>query len=111
MGGGLFAIFFLLMVGHAVADYALQSSELSETKRRAKNPGGWWMALGAHALIHGGAVTLVLGSPLLGFFEFVAHFCIDFGRCEGKYSYKVDQFLHVLCKVLWIVFFLLGIHY
>lgn len=109
MIGAVLSAFFLLMVGHAVADYALQAKWLAETKRRANNPDGWWLALGAHALIHGGAVALILGSPLLGFFEFLAHFCIDFGRCEGKYSYKIDQLLHVLCKILWIPLYLFGI--
>lgn len=110
MIGTILGVFFLLMVGHAVVDYALQSAWLADTKRRAHNPDGWWMALGAHALMHGGAVTLVLGSPLLGFLESLAHFCIDFGRCEGKYSYKIDQLLHVFCKILWIVLYIVGIH-
>jgi hypothetical protein len=45
---------------------------------------------------------------MLAAFEFVAHFVIDFGKCEGWYgggsaSYNIDQVLHVLSKVIWVL--------
>lgn len=107
--GTLLSVFFALMIGHAFADYVFQSELMSRNKRRKHNPDGWWATLAAHALVHGGMVLIVLASPLLAFFEFLAHFTIDFFRCEEKYSWQVDQLLHVWCKVSWIILFLFGI--
>lgn len=105
----LFALFFLLLFGHALADFALQSEQMRKDKHRKENPFDWWIVLGAHSFIHGGVVAIFLGSPLLGFFESCAHFCIDFGKCEGWYGFRTDQALHVFCKLLWIGCFVVGI--
>lgn len=111
-------LFFRLLVGHAVADFALQSGDMARGKRRSykvEPPPGqtytptWPFYLTAHALIHGGAVYLATGSVMLGIFETMAHWCIDFGKCENWYGINVDQRLHLMCKIVWLIFVLNGI--
>jgi hypothetical protein len=91
-----------MLVAHALCDYPLQNDYLA----RAKNPWGvhreWPYALTAHALIHGGGVALVTGSPALGLCESAAHALIDVGKCSGRISYALDQALHFACKVAWV---------
>lgn len=110
---GAAVLFFALIIGHAVADFALQGEFLSVAKNRhakldaffggKQAPKGLWIhALGAHALIHAGAVWLITGSAVLGFLEFVLHWVIDFAKCEGWTSFRVDQALHLACKVAWV---------
>lgn len=99
-------VFFLLLVGHALADQPLQPAWLSAAKRRWSTEGRkgvWVMALGGHGLIHGGFVALLTGSWVLGAAETVAHALIDFAKCERKIGMWTDQTLHVLCKVVWVV--------
>ena len=96
-------IFAWLLIGHAIADYPMQS----EWVARAKQPGFtfdgeaiWPSVLACHAGIHAGAVKLVTGSWLLAGLEFVAHAGIDYSRGRGLLSYNGDQAAHVGCKVL-----------
>lgn len=111
-------MFFLLMFGHAIADFALQTDWIAKTKNRhagapqSYNPKLhgpiqtiWPYVLSAHALIHGGMVFLVTGSVVLGFAETIAHWAIDFGKCEKWYGIHTDQALHIFCKIIWICFF------
>lgn len=93
---------FWLLAGHALCDAALQPGSLSEMKRSP----GWlgWMALFGHGLIHGGAVALITGSVPLGIAETISHALIDKAKCDGKIGLKLDQSLHVICKVVWIAF-------
>ena len=95
---------FLMMAGHAYADFALQSPHHS----RAKYPGNetgipWTVGLGCHGLIHGGIVALVTGSWLLGVAETVAHAGIDGLKSRGWYGQTTDQFLHFACKIAWMI--------
>lgn len=100
--------FFYLLIGHAVADFALQPPNIALGKNRhAGPPPGydvgvhgprqpvWIMVMTAHALIHAGAVVVVTGSPFLGLWQFCAHWLIDFFKCEKFYNVWVDQALHV----------------
>lgn len=105
------ATFWYLLVGHAVADYALQSEAMARGKNWNNTtpvPQGqkpqicWYYWLAAHALIHGGAVTIVTQSILLGIAETVLHFVIDCLKCAGITSINEDQLAHILCKVLWV---------
>ena len=102
---------FRLLVGHAIADFALQGDHIARGKnrhRKTEPPPGqvytlcWPYFLTAHSLIHGGAVYLATGSWELGTAETIAHWCIDFGKCEGWYGVHVDQLLHFTCKIGWL---------
>lgn len=98
-------LFFWLMVGHAVADYPLQGDFLARAKNhRLPVPGmPWGIALFMHALMHGGAVALITGSVALGIAETVIHMGIDWLKCDGRTDLTQDQFLHVVCKVAWVL--------
>lgn len=91
----------LLLAAHALCDYPLQGDFLSTAKnRQAPLPGvPWFQALGAHALIHAGAVLVLTGVWWLAAFEAVAHAAIDDAKCAGRISFNTDQALHVLCKL------------
>jgi len=104
---------FLLMVGHAVSDFALQSESMARGKNRNRKteppPGAkyqptWHYWLTAHALVHGGAVAIVTGSLGLGIAETVVHWVTDFGKCENWYGIHTDQGIHVGSKVMWWMF-------
>jgi len=112
-------IFFLLMVAHAVADFALQSDTMSKGKNRNKKPdyipagqkycACWPYWLGAHSLIAGGAVYAVTGLLSLGIFETVAHWIIDFLRCENLTTPHRDQFDHIVLRVCYAGIWYLGV--
>jgi hypothetical protein len=94
------------VVGHALADFVLQSSAMARGKSRSHQgePGEppWYYWLTSHALIHGGVVTIIAGSAGLGLAEFIAHWLIDFGKCENLYGFNTDQLFHLICKLIWI---------
>lgn len=95
---------FKLLAAHALADYPLQGDFLSKAKNRTAPIHGvpWYQALGAHAMIHGGAVALVTGSQRLGIAEAVVHAITDDLKCRGKLSFNQDQAIHLACKLLWV---------
>ena len=105
-----------LLAGHALMDYALQSDAMARCKcRRATDPlqhaVPWYYWLTAHALLNGTAVGWIIRwgygenswYPAVWFAaaETLAHWLIDFGKCERLYGIHTDQGLHVLCKVAW----------
>lgn len=105
-------LIFALLVGHAFADFVFQSDSMAKGKNRHRKteppPGAvytpsWMYWLTAHALVHGGTVALITGSVLFGVLETIAHWAIDFGKCENWYGIHVDQTLHLLCKLMWII--------
>lgn len=95
----------LLIAAHALCDYPLQGDFLARAKNRTNQLPGvpWYQALGAHAMIHGGAVALLTGIWWLGVAEVVAHFAIDDAKCRGRLSFNQDQAAHVLCKCAWFL--------
>ena len=102
----LLRLFWGMLVGHALADYALQSESMAREKNRhsttplqASVPWFYWLT--AHALIHGGAVGLVTGSVWFGLAETIAHWFIDLIKCEGWTNIHQDQALHIGCKGAW----------
>lgn len=126
----MFETFIALLFGHAIADYALQDDTMGLCKNpklqdmfvkaasvqgreaivfalqprletQQKVPWGYWMT--AHGMIHGSAVWLITGNLYLGMAEAVCHGVIDLGKCTKLYGIHVDQALHVVCKVAWVV--------
>lgn len=105
---------FRLLCGHGLSDFSLQTEWMARNKNRHNTPAGydpalhgpqqtiWPYVLSAHALIHGLAVYLATGVVLLGIAETVAHWLIDFGKCERWYGVHVDQGAHLLCKAGWL---------
>lgn len=105
-------LFFMLLIGHALADFALQSTDMAKGKNRHNKvipPKGqkyvacwpYWMS--AHSLIHGGAVWFCTGMVGLGLAETVVHFLTDMVKCEGHTNPHGDQLIHLACKVLWVI--------
>lgn len=98
---------FFLLAGHALADYSLQSDFIAQAKSRFTELGRvyWKAVLPAHSIIHGAFVAWITGSVLLGILETICHALIDDAKCAQRLSFYQDQLLHVLCKVLWLVIF------
>lgn len=100
-------IFYQLMIGHAIADYALQPPNIAQGKNRHSGPPPgydeaihgkrqpiWILVMTAHALIHAGMVLVITGDPVLSVWQFLTHFLIDTLKCERLFNVWVDQFLH-----------------
>ena len=96
-------LFFVLLFGHALADYPLQGEFLAQAKNRNTEVGKvfWMHALPAHSIIHGGFVLLITSSLPLALAETIIHGVTDYLKCEGRISLHADQAIHVLCKVIW----------
>lgn len=108
----LFILFFI----HALADFALQSDAMAKGKNRhvktippinQKLMPCWYWWLSAHALIHGGLIVVIFGNIWLGLIEFIAHFIIDFIKCEGKTNPLQDQILHYSLKIIYALILIL----
>lgn len=105
-------LIFLLLAGHALADFALQTEWIATNKNRHtrdrfnKNQEQkyqiiWPYLLSAHALIHGLMVYLICNNIYLALAETGIHWIIDFGKNENWYGFHTDQILHILCKFAW----------
>ena len=105
---------FLLIAGHALADYPLQNEAMATCKNRnahlpLQKEVPWYYWLTAHALIHGMvAATIVICwtndrtlGIAIGLLEASVHWVIDELKNEGITNIHIDQALHVLCKVVW----------
>lgn len=108
---GPFALFFAFVIAHALADFPLQGDYLARMKRRAlaNNLSEWIIALTAHSLVQAGGVWIVSGSALLGATELCLHWLIDLGKGEEKFGYVTDQWLHLACKLGYVIVLVLGI--
>ena len=107
---GWAGVLFAFLIGHALSDFALQSEFMAEAKcpafwndQDSATGCEWLFVLLAHSLIHAGAVWLITGSMLLGLVELVLHAAIDGWKCAGKYGFLMDQGLHILCKVGFVI--------
>jgi hypothetical protein len=105
---------FRLLIGHAVADFALQTEWMAKFKNwRVASPpplgqkqqSVWVYVLSSHAMIHGGAVWVATGSATLGLAETVAHWLIDLGKCSSLYGIHEDQTMHLICKGTWLALY------
>ena len=111
MGTFNFVRLFLLLVGHALADFSLQSDIMAKLKNRHNKPTWipegqkytptWFYWLTSHSLIHGGIVFLITGNIWLGLIETVTHWIVDFSKCENMINPHVDQFLHFTMKLIY----------
>jgi len=106
-----FYVLFLLLVGHALADYPLQGDFLAQAKNRNTPLGEkyWKHALFSHAMIHGGFVLLFTQSIVLAIAEVIIHGITDYFKCENKISFNIDQWIHISCKVVWALLAILVI--
>jgi len=98
---------FLLLMGHALADFALQSDVMAKGKNRHYDPAlyevSWLYWMTAHSLVHGLCVAVITRNIWLGLGETVFHWYLDFLKCEKITGIHSDQLYHVLCKVMWVV--------
>jgi hypothetical protein len=109
-------LLFALIIGHALADYPLQGDFLAIHKNRHVSQAAssvfpdklWIHCLLAHSLIHAGFVWLISGQVVFALAEVVLHFVLDFVKCERWTSYTMDQVLHGLCKVAYVVVVMMG---
>lgn len=102
----------MMLAAHALGDFGLQTDWVAQFKNRHTPPAQgtksqrpdliWIHVLSAHCLIHGGLVALITGYWWLGLAEFVCHWVIDYLKCEKKFGFHTDQFLHIGCKILWL---------
>ena len=123
----MFIILLLLFVAkHALADWFLQPTEMSQGKRLKSFAGTQYLL--NHALIHGGWTMLVVGlygiitqsidivllSILFGWADYFLHASIDSLKiwAENKsltndiFRTVGDQFLHGLCYLIYILILL-----
>lgn len=111
IGSMMINVLVKLVMGHAIADFALQSDAMAKGKNRNVAPTYippgqklqicWPYWLIAHGLIHGSMVTIVTGNVWLGLLEAWCHCLIDFGKCKNAYGIHQDQLMHLLCKIAW----------
>lgn len=98
---------FMLLVGHALADFVLQPEAMGYGKNRNSSIHDneqslfphWCYWMTGHSLIHGGIVFLITGNVLLGIIETLSHWIVDFLKCEGRLTLHQDQAIHVAFKV------------
>jgi hypothetical protein len=108
-------MFFYLLAGHALADFALQGDAMAACKcRKSSHPAAvgvpWYYWLTSHTLLHGGIVAAVVRAygyeqhvaVGFGIAEAVVHWIIDYAKCARLFGIHVDQFLHVACKAVWV---------
>jgi hypothetical protein len=100
-------VYLLMLFGHALADYPLQGDYIARTKGIDSDEGIF--ALVWHCVIHAGFVGIITGSLWLAAAEFIAHALIDTAKINGHTSFRTDQFLHIACKVVWTVIYVIAI--
>lgn len=105
-----FEVLFLLLAGHALADFGLQTEFVARFKNHHEKMAGtvskrpdliWIHILMAHSIIHGLAVFLILGNLWLGIAETLCHAATDFMKSNNRFGFHTDQFIHIACKFLW----------
>lgn len=100
---------FLLLSGHFLCDYPLQGDFIGKFKNRNVNDKmnppfiPWWHLMTAHAFIHAGMVLVITNRIELVVAELFAHFIIDVLKCEGYTGINIDQALHIICKIIYVM--------
>ena len=96
-------LLILLGLAHFVCDFGLQTDRMAREKISGADVTlnwRWWLT--GHAATHGLAVAVLTGVPLLGLAETVLHAIIDWCKGRFRFSLKLDQCLHLACKLLWV---------
>lgn len=126
----MMTLFFLLLFGHAMADFPMQNDFMARAKSPVVGVPGvpWPLVMAVHGIIHGGFVATVVflfcatstisqgqGVDGLGFslqlgvvfgvMEVGLHMTIDIAKCMGLFgagrrSILIDQGLHASCKAV-----------
>ena len=120
IGSFLIALSWLL-IGHFVADMALQSDTMSKGKNRNRKPdyipegqksvNVWPYFLTAHSAVHAGFVWVITVLWYLGLLQFISHWIIDFIKCENITNPHQDQFLHFIILIITAFIFVFSIKY
>ena len=98
-------VLYLLIFAHFLLDYPLQGDFLAKAKNR-HDPiphVPWYQAMFAHTAMHGIAVGLITGIPLLAVLEMAVHWWTDDMKCKGELTYNQDQAIHIACKIVWVM--------
>lgn len=97
----MLTILALMVLGHFVIDIVFQPDFVAKHKSPlASIPQiPWYYVLLSHAASHGLGVFAVTGSIVLAMIETTVHFAIDVVKCLGWTNIRVDQGLHVVCKI------------
>lgn len=110
-------LLFLLVAGHAIGDFALQTDWIAANKERPKNNGMnseckrqtiWPYVLAAHSLHHGLIVFLITQRLSLGIAETIVHGISDFAKGERYFGFQTDQWIHIGSKLLWALALIKG---
>jgi hypothetical protein len=105
-------VLFLLFVGHALMDYPLQGEFLSTCEKPPSalqaagslpSEGNLAWCMSAHCLIHAVTAWAITGCFLLCVIKFILHWIIDFAKCENLTTFNLDQALHYLCKIAYLI--------
>ena len=94
-------LFQILLVGHLIADFPLQTP----TILRWKFKGGLWVL--PHVFIHAAVLTLLVRNPFMVTVIVLTHFFIDWAKValddnsRQGLSFLMDQLAHL--SVLWLV--------
>ena len=101
--------FIVLLWGHAVADFGLQSHQMATYKNRNNKPdlppgqkrvAVWPYYLTAHAMIHGAMVYLITGSVIWGIYETMVHWGLDYIKTTNHTNPHQDQLGHIFFKLM-----------
>jgi hypothetical protein len=100
-------LMLIALVGaHFYFDYDGQGDFMAKAKNQTSPIPGipWNPVMVAHCSIHGAAAALITGIPWVFAAETFAHYWTDCAKCEGRISFRMDQFIHIVCKFAWFGF-------
>lgn len=92
-------LMILLVSGHALGDLSWQTDQMASAKYSKVSHFPWWLAIFYHSSIHAGIVLVITQSVPCAIAEWVIHFSTDSLRVNAIISGRVDQSIHIACKV------------